>query len=110
MQDVLEPQAKTRARLEPRWGQKRESSQPLPDLEEEVTSTVPVESGSAPIQGGSSSSADVLVHSSVASSVSVEDMVQTSDLISATVGIQPTSAGTVDRVASMKAEPKTLRI
>ena len=50
MQDVLEPQAKTNARLEPRSGQKRESTQPLPDLEEEVTSTVPVESGSAPIE------------------------------------------------------------
>ena len=96
MQDVLEPQAKTRARLEPRSGQKRESKQPLPDLEEEVTSTVLVESGSDPIQGGSSSSADVPVNSSVATSVSVEDMVQTSDLISTTVGIQPASAGIVD--------------
>ena len=48
MQDVLEPQAK--ARPEPRRGQKRESTQPLPDLEEEVTLTVPVASGSAPIQ------------------------------------------------------------
>ena len=60
MQDVLEPQAKTRARLQPRRGQKRERTQPHPDLEEEVTSTVPVESGSAPIPGGFSSSADVL--------------------------------------------------
>ena len=96
MQDVLEPQAKTGARLEPRWGQNRESSQPLPDLEEEVTSTVLVESGSAPIQGGSSSSADVPVNSSVATSASVEDMVQTSDLVSTTVGIQPASAGKVE--------------
>ena len=37
MQDVLELQAKTKARLEPRRCQKRESTQPLPDLEEEVT-------------------------------------------------------------------------
>ena len=40
MQDVLEPQVKTRAGLEPRRGQKRESTQPLPDLGEDVTSTV----------------------------------------------------------------------
>ena len=60
MQDELEPQANSQARLEPRRGQKRESTQPLPDLEEEVTSTVPVASAPAPIQGGSSSSADVL--------------------------------------------------
>ena len=48
IQDVLKPQAKTKVRLEPR-GQKRDSMQPLPDLEEEVTSTVPVESSCAPI-------------------------------------------------------------
>ena len=42
VQDVLEPQATTKARLEP--------TQPLPDLEEEVTSTVPAASGSAPIR------------------------------------------------------------
>ena len=86
MQDVLEPHAKTSARLQPRRGQKRERTQPHPDLEEEVTSTVPVESGSAPIPGGLSWSADVLVYSSVATSVSVEDMVQTSDPISTSVG------------------------
>ena len=39
MQDVLEPQAKTMARSEPRRGQKRENTQLLTDLEEEVTST-----------------------------------------------------------------------
>ena len=50
MQDVLEPQAKTKARLEPKRGQKRENTQPLLELEEKGTSTV---------QGGSSSSADV---------------------------------------------------
>ena len=67
----------------------------LPDLEEEVMSTVPVKSGSAPIQGGSSSSADVPVNSSVSTSVSVEDMVQTRVPISASVGILPASSGTV---------------
>ena len=67
-----------RRRPEPRRGQKRESTQLLPDLEEEVTSTVPVVSGSAPIQGGPSSRTDVLVNSSVAASVSADDMVQTS--------------------------------
>ena len=61
-----------------RRGQKRESTQLLPDLEEKVTSTVPVASGSTPIQGGSGSSTDVLVNSTVATSVSVQDMVQTS--------------------------------
>ena len=65
IQDVLEPQAKTKVRLEPR-GQKRDSMQLLPDLEDEVTSTVPVESSCAPLQGGSSSSADVPFNSSVA--------------------------------------------
>ena len=89
MQDVLEPQTKTKARLEPKRGQKRESTQPLPDLEEDVTSTVPVVSGSAPIQGGSSSSTNVPVNSSMAASVSVKDMVQTN------VGIKPASSGTV---------------
>ena len=75
--------------LEPRRGQKRESTQHLPDLEEEVVNAVPVKSGSAPILGGSSSSADNLVNSSVATNVSVEDMVQTSVHISTSVGIQP---------------------
>ena len=59
------------------------------------TSTVPDTSGSAPIQGGSSSSADVLVNSSATTSVSVEDMVQTSVPISTSVGIPPASSGTV---------------
>ena len=95
MQDVLESQAKTKARLEFRRGQKRESTQPLQDLEEEVTSTVPVVSGSAPIQGGSISSTDVPVNSSGAASMSVEDMVQTSVRISTNIGIQPASSGTV---------------
>ena len=79
MQDVLESQAKTKARLEPRRGQKCERTQPLPELEEEVTST---------IQGSSSSNADVLVDSSVATSVSVEDMVQTDVPTATSVGIQ----------------------
>ena len=88
-EDVLEPQAKTKARLEPRRCQKRESTQLLPDLEEEVTSTVLVASGSAPIQGGSSSSADVLINSSVATSMSIEDMAQHIVFTSTSVGIQP---------------------
>ena len=49
MQDVLEPHAKMKARLEPGRGEKRESPQPLSDLEEEVentTFTVPVVCGS----------------------------------------------------------------
>ena len=95
MQDELEPQTNSKASLEPRRGQKRESTQPLPDLEEEVTSTVPVASAPAPIQGGSSSSADVPLNSSVAASVSVEDMAQTSVPISTSVGIQRASSGTV---------------
>ena len=82
MQDVLEPQAKKRARLEPWRGQKRDSTQPLPDLVEEVAST---------IQGGSSSSADV----PVATSVSVEDTVQTDVPTSTSVGTQPAGAGTL---------------
>ena len=52
-------------------------------------------SGSAPIHGGSISSTDVAVNSSVAASVSVEDMVQTSVLVSTNVGIQPAISGTV---------------
>ena len=94
MQDDLEPQPKTKARLEPRRGQKRESTQPLPDLEEEVentTSTVPF----ATIQGGSNSSAGVPVNSSLAASMSVEDMVQTSVLVRSDVGLQPANSGAV---------------
>ena len=52
IQHALEPLAKTKARLEPRKGPKRESTQPLADQEEEVTSTVPVVSGFAPMQRG----------------------------------------------------------
>ena len=40
----------TKARLEPRRGQKRAGTQLFSDLEEEVMLTVPVVSGSAPIQ------------------------------------------------------------
>ena len=93
---VLEPQAKTRARVEPRRGQKREITQPL-------TLTVP----SDPILGGSTSSTDVPVNSSVTASVSVEDMVQTSVPVSSDVGI-PILAQ-LDRCASMKAKRETLR-
>ena len=53
MKDFLEPQAKTRARLERRRGQKRETTQLLPDLEEEIentTLTALVVGGSAPIE------------------------------------------------------------
>ena len=74
----------------------------LPDLEEEVTSTVPTESGSAPIQGGSISSADVPVNSSVCTSVSVDDMVQTS------VGTQPASSGTVGSLCFNESKAKDL--
>ena len=107
MQDVLELQARTKVRPEPRRGQKRESTQPLPDLEEEVTLTVPVASGSAPIQGGSSLSADVPINSSVAASVSVDNTVQTDVLISASVGIQ--AMVQFDLSASLKARSETLR-
>ena len=70
--DVLEPQAKTRARPEPRVRSvKAHNLSKI--VEEGVTSTVPVKSGSA-----ADSSAEVLIDSSVATSVSVEDMVQTS--------------------------------
>ena len=62
--------------MEPRRGQKRKA-QPLPDLEEVMSAVLGV-SGSAPIHGGLSLSKDVLVNSSVAVSVSVEDMVQAS--------------------------------
>ena len=97
MRDILETQAKTRARLEPRRGQKRQSTRLLPDLEEEVeytTLTVPVLCGSAPIEGGSTSGTDVPVNSSVATSVSVMDMVQINVPVPSNVGIQPSSSGT----------------
>ena len=94
-----------RPRLRLRAERKR-GQQPLPDLEEEVTSTVLVESGSAPTQGGSSSSADVPVDSSVATSVSVEDMVQTSVPFSTSVGTQPASAGTTGTLCFNESKPK----
>ena len=62
---------------------------------ENTTLTVPVEFGSAPCQGGSTSSTDVPVHSSVAASMNVKDMVQTSVPVATSVGIQPTRSGTV---------------
>ena len=93
--DVLEPQAETRARSEPRRGQKRESTQPLPELAEEVTST---------IQEARSFSVD----SSVATRVSVEDMAHTDVPTSTSVGTQPASSG-FGHFASMKARPKTVR-
>ena len=111
-QDVVETQAKTKARLVPRRGQKRESTPPLPDLEEEIentTLTVPVVGGCAPIQGGSNSSTDVHVNSSVATCVSVEDMVQTSVPISTSVGIHGPVLVRSDRCVSMEARADTLR-
>ena len=51
MQDVLEPQAKTKVKLETKSSQERESTEPLPDFEEEFDNTtlaVPVVCGSAP--------------------------------------------------------------
>ena len=51
MQDVLEPQAKTKLRLEPKSAQKRESTELLPDFEEEFDNTmlaVPVVCGATP--------------------------------------------------------------
>ena len=84
MQDVLENQAKTKARLEPRRGQKCESTQSLLDLEEEVentTLTVIVVCCSPPKQGSSSSSTHVFVDSSAAVSMSVEDIVHTNVLV-----------------------------
>ena len=50
---------------------------------------------SAPIKGGWSSSTDVRVNSSVAASVSGEDMSQTSVIVSSDVGIQPANSCTV---------------
>ena len=100
MQDVLERQAKTRARLEPRRGQKRESTQLFQELEKECTST---------IQGSSNSSADVPVDSSVAASVSVEDMAQTDVLSSTSVETQPASTGAMGTLCVNEARLKTLR-
>ena len=85
-----------------RGGSRSLKTRKLPDLEEEVTSTVPTESGSAPIQGGSISSADVPVNSSVCTSVSVDDMVQTS------VGTQPASSGTVGSLCFNESNAKDL--
>ena len=99
MQDVLEPQAKTRARPEPRRGQKGESTR-LFQLEKEGTST---------IQGSSSSSADVPVGSSMAASVSVEDMVQTDVLTSTSVETQPASAGAMGTLCVNESKAKDPR-
>ena len=82
------------------------STQPLPDLAEEVTSTVLVKSGSAPIQGGSSSGVNVPVDPSVAASASVQDMVQTYFPISTSVETQPTSAGTVGSLGFNESKTK----
>ena len=91
-------------------GQKCEGTQLLRDLEEEVTSTVPIVCGSAPIQGVSRSSTDVSVDSSVAVSVSVEAMVQTSVPVPSNVGIQLSSSGTVGLLCfNEKARPETSR-
>ena len=70
MQDVLEHQAKSKARLESRRGQKRVSTQLLEGEVGKTTFTVPVVCGSVPIQGGSSSSTDVLVQTFVAANMS----------------------------------------
>ena len=83
-----------RPRRRPGWSQGTHT-QPLPNLEEEVTSTVPVVRSTAPISGGSSSSTDVPVNSSASASVRVEDMVQTSVLVPSDGGIPPSNAGTV---------------
>ena len=87
------------ARLEPRRSQNRESTQLLPGLVEEVASTVPVDSSCREWLCFKSVRlelrADVPVDSSVATSVSGGDMVQSSDPISASVGIRPASSGAV---------------
>ena len=54
MQDVLGAPGQDEGQAGAQEGQKRESTQPFRDLEEAVTSTVLVVSGSAPIRGGSS--------------------------------------------------------
>ena len=97
--DILETQAKTKARLEPRRCQKRESAQPLPSLEEEVASIGFIASGSSPIQGGLSSSTDVPVKSSVHISV----------LISTNVGIQLANSGTVGSLCFNESEARDVK-
>ena len=81
-------------------------AQPFWDFEEEVENTgltVPVLGGSVPIEGGSSSSEDILVFPSM----SVEDMVQKSVPISTNVGIQLSSSGTAGSLcASMNTRPE----
>ena len=69
--------------------------QPL--FEDEVTSTV---------QGALSSSADVPVDSSVATSVSVEDMVQTDVPTSTSGRTQPARAGTVGSLCFNESKAK----
>ena len=106
----MEPQAKTRARLEPRRGPKRESTQP--DLEEEVeetTFTVLVVGGTALFEEGSSSSADVPGCSCVAVSVSVEDLFQTISPLRRKLRCNFPVLVELDRCASMKAELETSR-
>ena len=71
-----------------------------------------VSCGPAPIQGGSSSSTDVLVVSSAAVSISFEDMVQTNVPVPSDVGIQPSNNLPIlvqlDRRALLKARPDAL--
>ena len=92
IQDILKPQAKRKARLE--------------DVEN-TTLTVPVVCDSAPIQGGSSSSTDVPVVSSVTASMSVEDMVQTNVPVFWMLESNLPILVQLDRCASMKARPET---
>ena len=75
MEDLLESRAKAKARVEPKRGQKRETR------------------GSAPIGGGSSSSADAVVFPSTSVSMS-------------SVGIQPSSSGTVGSLCCNESKAK----
>ena len=59
-----------------------------------------------PIQGGPSSSADVLVNSSVATSVIVEDSIQTKSLFLRVLESNQPALAQLDRSASMKARPE----
>ena len=108
MQNVLEPQAKTKGFLDPKRCQKRECKQLLPDLEEEIENAmwaIFVGVGSAPTHRGSSSSTDVLVVSSTAVNMSVEKIVPTNMSVEkivptivsfpSVVGIQIANPGTI---------------
>ena len=111
-QDILEPQAETKAGLESRRGQKRESTNLIPDLEEEVdntTWTVLDVCGSAPIQGGSSSSTDVLVVSLAAVSIIVEGTNQSMSVFRRMLESNLRILVQLDRCASMRARPETSR-